>query len=91
MGSPAKFTTPVEPRMLSFHSGSSAITIPGKSLTTNSKEKSMCETKLFRKKLQGILYIHITTKILATFNKETKSSLEVNSGGNINLCIYVKV
>lgn len=33
MGIPAKFTTPVEPWMLSFHSGSSAILIPGKSFT----------------------------------------------------------
>lgn len=38
MGTPAKFTTPFEPRILSFHSGSSAITIPGNSLTTSGKE-----------------------------------------------------
>lgn len=39
MGVPAKFTTAVEPRMQSLHSDSSAMTIPGKSLTTCLKRK----------------------------------------------------
>lgn len=38
MGIPAKLTTPFEPWIESFHSASSAITIPGKSLTTNATE-----------------------------------------------------
>lgn len=36
MGIPAKFTTAVEASMQFFHSGSSAITIPGKSLPADS-------------------------------------------------------
>lgn len=46
MGSPAKFTTPVEPWMLSFHSGSSAILIPGKSLAVDTRAKLTNKSKV---------------------------------------------
>lgn len=39
IGNPAKFTTPVEPWMQFFHSGSSAILTPGKSFTGNTREE----------------------------------------------------
>jgi hypothetical protein len=39
IGNPAKFTTPVDPWMQSFHSGSSAILTPGKSFTGNTREE----------------------------------------------------